>query len=168
MFVLIVFEWGHATILLREIYEKKHYLLCTEPLNWEDSIRKSCEPLMRDGTVDETYAEEIIACVRRHGPYIVILPGLALPHSTEKARGAHATAIGFMKTSVPVHFERGNPAKDAQVFFTLSSTDPDEHLNNMQRLYSVLTNEKALEMLREIERPEELLKIDALFGEQQG
>lgn len=167
MFVLIVLELGDAIILLREIYEKKHYLFYGEPLSWEDSIRKSCESLVKDGTVDETYAEEIIACVRKHGPYIVILPGFALPHSTEKAKGAHATAVGFMKTAVPVHFEQGNPEKDAQVFFTLSSTNPDEHLNNMQKLYSVLTNEKTLEMLRRIEKPEELLEIDRFFGEQQ-
>lgn len=166
--MIVYYEWRYATILLQEIYNKKHYLFCAEPLSWEDAIRKSCEPLVKDGTVDKTYAEEIIACVRKHGPYIVILPGLALPHSTENAQGAHATAIGFMKTSVPVHFEEGNPAKDAQVFFTLSSTNPDEHLNNMQRLYSVLTNEKALGMLKKIEKPEELLEIDRLFGEQQG
>ncbi|CAB1252597.1 PTS system, 3-keto-L-gulonate/L-ascorbate specific IIA component (PtxA) [Ruminococcaceae bacterium BL-6] len=156
-----------AIILLREIYEKKHYLFCSEPLSWEESIRKGCEPLRKDGTVDETYAEEIIACIRKHGPYIVILPGIALPHSTEKAKGAHATAVGFMKTAVPVRFEEGNPAKDAQIFFTLSSTNPDEHLDNMQKLYSVLTNENALERLKKIEKPEELLEIDGLFGERQ-
>lgn len=156
-----------AIILLREIYEKKHYLFCPEPLSWEESIRKGCEPLRKDGTVDETYAEEIIACIRKHGPYIVILPGVALPHSTEKAKGAHATAVGFMKTAVPVRFEEGNPEKDAQIFFTLSSTNPDEHLDNMQRLYSVLTNENALERLKKIEKPEELLEIDGLFGERQ-
>ena len=156
-----------AIILLREIYEKRHYLFCQGPLSWEESIRKGCEPLRKDGTVDETYAEEIIACIRKHGPYIVILPGVALPHSTEKAKGAHATAVGFMKTAVPVHFEEGNPAKDAQIFFTLSSTNPDEHLDNMQKLYSVLTNENALERLKKIEKPEELLEIDGLFGERQ-
>ena len=156
-----------AIILLREIYEKGHYLFCPESLSWEESIRKGCEPLRKDGTVDETYAEEIIACIRKHGPYIVILPGIALPHSTEKAKGAHATAVGFMKTAVPVHFEEGNPAKDAQIFFTLSSTNPDEHLDNMQKLYSVLTNENALERLKKIEKPEELLEIDGLFGERQ-
>ena len=72
-----------------------------------------------------------------------------------------------MKTAVPVHFEEGNPAKDAQIFFTLSSTNPDEHLDNMQKLYSVLTNENALERLKKIEKPEELLEIDGLFGERQ-
>ncbi|MCI1965775.1 MAG: PTS sugar transporter subunit IIA [Oscillospiraceae bacterium] len=143
-------------------------MFCTEPLSWEDSIRKSCESLVKDGTVDEIYAEEIIACIKKHGPYIVILPGLALPHSTENAKGAHTTAIGFMKTSVPVHFEEGNPAKDAQIFFTLSSTNPDEHLSNMQKLYAVLTNEKALEMLKKVEKPEDLLEIDNLLEKQQG
>ncbi len=163
----MIIKRRRAIILLREIYEKKHYLFCPESLSWEESIRKGCEPLRKDGTVDETYAEEIIACIRKHGPYIVILPGIALPHSTEKAKGAHATAVGFMKTAVPVHFEEGNPAKDAQIFFTLSSTNPDEHLDNMQKLYSVLTNENALERLKKIEKPEELLEIDGLFGERQ-
>lgn len=120
---------------------------------------------MADGTVDETYADEIIACVKKHGPYIVILPGVALPHSTENAKGAHSTAIGFMRCSVPVSFESGNHEKDAQIFFTLSSTNTDEHLSNMQKLYSVLTNEAAVEKLKQIEKPEDLLKIDQFCEE---
>lgn len=168
MFVLnVYYERGYAAILLQEIYEKKHYLFCAQPLSWEDSIRKSCEPLVKDGTVEEIYAEEIIRCIKKHGPYIVILPGFALPHSTENAKGAHATAISFMKTAAPVHFEAGNPAKDAQVFFTLSSTNADEHLENMQKLYAVLTNEAALERLKKAEKPEDLLEIDGLFEETQ-
>lgn len=120
---------------------------------------------MADGTVDETYADEIIACIKKHGPYIVILPGVALPHSTENAKGAHGTAIGFMRCSVPVSFENGNHEKDAQIFFTLSSTNPDEHLANMQKLYSVLTNDAVVEKLKQVEKPEDLLKIDQFCEE---
>lgn len=47
--------------------------------------------------------EEIISCVSKHGPYIVLVPGLAMPHS-ENAEGAIETAIGFMKTEKMVHF----------------------------------------------------------------
>lgn len=115
--------------------------------------------------MDKTYAEEIICCIKEHGPYIVIIPGIALPHSTQNSSGAHSTAIGFMKCSTPVSFEEGNPEKDAQVFFTLSSTNSDEHLENMQKLYTILTNNEALEKLKAINTPEELLLIDRLFEE---
>lgn len=132
-------------------------------LSWETAIRKSCEPLQQDGTVDDTYADEIIKCIKQYGPYIIILPGVALPHSTQNAKGAHRTAIGFMKCSVPVSFQTGNKDKNAQIFFTISSTNSDEHLANMQRLYTILSNEDVLEKLKQIKDPKELLEIDRIF-----
>lgn len=119
--------------------------------------------MQAEGIVDRTYADEIITCINKHGPYIVILPGIALPHSTENAKGAHSTAIGFMKCSMPISFEKGNPEKDAQIFFTLSSTNPNEHLANMKQLYTILTNSDVLEKLKKIEKPQDLLEIDRLL-----
>lgn len=153
-------------MLLKEIYEKQHYAFVDQDLTWQEAIRKCCEPLEATGIVKDSYAGEIIACIEKHGPYVVILPGIALPHSTENAEGALGTAIGFMYSKQPVSFEPGNPDKDAHVFFTLSSTNPDEHLENMQRLYTVLTNEEALEALKKIESPEDLLRIDQMVGQQ--
>lgn len=150
-------------MLIQEIYERKHFAFNQEAKDWQEAIRLCCVPLEADGTVDATYAEEIIACVTKHGPYIVILPGLAMPHSTENSKGAHGTAIGFMKLENAVSFEAGNPDKDARVFFTLASIDPDAHVNNMQRLYAILTNEEVLNKLQEVTTPEEFLALDALL-----
>lgn len=150
-------------MLLKDIYDKKHFHFCTEALSWQDSIRECCKPLVAEGVVEPVYAEEIIACVEKHGPYIVILPDIALPHSTENAKGCKGTAIGFMKSKEAVHFEEGNPEKDAHVFFTLCSTNPDEHMANMQRLYTILTNNDAVEALKKAEKPEDLLAIDAMI-----
>ncbi len=151
-------------MLLREIYEKKHYLFTEEALDWETSIRRACSPLVASGVADERYEEAIIACIQKHGPYVVILPGVCLPHSTENAEGALGTAIGFMRCSQPVSFAEGNPDKDAQIFFTLVSTNPDEHMENMQKLYGILTNSELVEKLKAVSSPEELLELDALCG----
>lgn len=150
-------------MLIKEIYDKNHFAFNEKAEDWQDAIRLCCKPLEADGTVDSSYAEEIIACVTKHGPYIVIVPGLAMPHSTENSKGAHGTAIGFMKLAQPVAFEPGNPDKDASVFFTLASIDPDAHVNNMQRLYTILTNEEVLNKLQEVTTPEEFLALDALL-----
>lgn len=147
-------------MLLREIYESRHYALTDGPFLWQDAIRECCKPLEADGTVDPVYADEIIACVEKHGPYIVLIPGVAMPHSTENAKGCNKTAIGFMRCATPVHFEEGNPEKDAQVFFTLCDTDPDAHLANMTKLYAVLSNDEAIERLKAVQVPEDLLEID--------
>lgn len=153
------------TVLLKEIYDLKHYAFTKGPFDWRASIRECCKPLEADGTCDERYAEEIIACVEKHGPYIVIIPNVAMPHSTEGAIGAHKTAIGFMHCDTPVSFDDDDPEKQVQTFFTLCSTDPAAHLANMQRLVAVLMNDEVVERLKTIESPEELLEIDQLAGD---
>ncbi|WP_298579089.1 PTS sugar transporter subunit IIA [uncultured Olegusella sp.] len=152
-------------MLLKEIYDRKHYAFTKGPMDWREAIRESCKPLEADGTCDERYAEEIIACVEKHGPYIVIIPHVAMPHSTEGAVGAHKTAIGFMHCDTPVSFDDDDPDKQVQTFFTLCATDSNAHLANMQRLVAVLMNDEVVEQLKAIQTPEQLLEIDALAGD---
>ena len=81
----------------------------------------SCQCLEEDGTIEPNYKEDIIACVEKYGPYIVIMPNVAMPHSQEGAKGVNKTAVAFMKLEKPVSFDENDPEKDAQLFFTLAS-----------------------------------------------
>lgn len=146
-------------MLLREIVEKKHCNFIESADGWEDSIRQSCKPLVADGTVTEGYAEEIIGCVKKHGPYIAIMPGFALPHSAENSTCAKGTAISFMKVETPVSFSEGDPDKDAVVFFTLASVDSDQHLKNMRRLFTMLTDENLCADLLKVRSADDLLAL---------
>lgn len=52
--------------MLRDFVEKKHYKFAREAKDWEDAVRMSCECLEEDGTVEENYKEEIIACIKKN------------------------------------------------------------------------------------------------------
>lgn len=145
--------------MLREFVEKKHYKFAESAPSWQEAIRMSCEPLVADGTVEKEYAEDIIECITKYGPYIVIMPNIAMPHSQEYAEGVHKTAISFMKLEKPVSFEEGNPELDAKLFFTLASCDSEQHLSNMQRLSNLMMNEEAIAALLEAKTEEDLLAI---------
>lgn len=151
-------------MLLRDIYEKNHYCFESGEFNWQEAIRRACKPLQKDGTCDERYPELIIECVKKYGPYIVIVPGVAMPHSTEGAEGTFKTAIAFMRTEKPVSFDDDDPEKSVNTFFTLCSTDPEAHLKNMQQLAVVLSDEKVLEAVKNISKPEDLLEIDKMLA----
>ena len=69
--------------MLREFVEKNHYLFAEGARDWEEAILMSCQSLEADGTVESNYAHDIVDCVRKYGPYIVIMPNVALPHSQE-------------------------------------------------------------------------------------
>ena len=102
-------------------------------------------------------------CVRKYGPYIVIMPKIAMPHSQEGAVGVNKTAIGFMKLEKPVSFDPNDPEKDAQLFFTLASCNPEQHLNNMMRLSEMLMNEELVAELLEAKGPEDLLRLQEKY-----
>lgn len=149
--------------MLKEFVEMKHYKFASEAVDWEDAVRMSCESLEADGTVESNYKEDIIKCIKEYGPYIVIMPNVAMPHSQECAKGVNKTAIGFMKLEKPVSFEPGNPELDAQLFFTLASCNPDQHLHNMTRLSELLMNEDVVNALEKAESPEDLITIQQKY-----
>ena len=149
--------------MLREFVKLKHYKFAAEASDWREAIAMSCEPLEQDGTIAENYKEDIVKCVEKYGPYIVIMPNVALPHAQEGANGVHQTAISFMRLAKPVSFEPGNSELDAQLFFTLASCDPQKHLDNMSKLSDLLTNEKVLEALANAETAEDLLRIQEQY-----
>lgn len=149
--------------MLREIVENKHYKFADSAANWQEAIRMSCECLEADGTVDSTYSQQIIDCITKYGPYIIILPMVAMPHSQENAKGVNKTSIGFMKLNKPVSFEEGNPENDAMIFFTLASCNPDLHLKNVSRLSEMLIKEEVVDALIKAQGPEDLLEIQRKY-----
>lgn len=150
-------------MLLHQLYELKHYNLVDGPLEWREALREGIKPLVADGSVEERYADCLIKNVEDHGPYIVLIPGVAMPHAVEGAVGTIREAISFMRVREPVHFgAEDDPDTTATVFFTLSDVDAQSHLQNMQRLAAVMSNEEVISRLSRIESPEELLEIDKL------
>ena len=149
--------------MLREFVEQKHYKFAAEAQDWKEAIRMSCESLEADGTIEANYKEDIVACVEKYGPYIVLMPNIAMPHSQEGAEGVHKTSIGFMKLDKPVSFDPEDPEKDAQLFFTLASCNPEQHMNNMVRLSELLMNEEVVAALLKAETPEDLLEIQKQY-----
>ena len=124
--------------MLRDFVESRHYKFAQSASDWREAIRMSCESLEADGTVDETYKEEIIACLEKYGPYIVIMPNVALPHSQEGAKGVNKTAIGFMKLEEPISFEEGDSHLDNEYSILMLFTELSLHLT----LYLIETEPK--------------------------
>lgn len=151
-------------MLLKEIVEENRYAFYKEADNWKDAIKKSCAPLVATNCATEEYAQRIIECVEELGPYIVIVPGLAIPHSTKGAPGVQKTSITFAKFETPVCFDEQDREKDATLFFTLAAVDEEEHLKNMRQLFLILSDEELLEKLSRVSTAEELLALDQMLS----
>lgn len=147
-------------MFLKELVEKKRVCFHDKFDNWEEAIQASCEPLLREAVIEQAYVDSVIGCVKKYGPYIVFAPNIAMPHSQEGAVGVHETAISFMKVEKPVHFEENNPDKDAKLFFVLASVDHAKHMENMEKLATMLLQPGMIDALLEVKSEEGLLALD--------
>lgn len=145
--------------MLKEIVAKGHYSFHEGFDSWQEAIKASYQPLLNDGTVEPVYIEQVIACVEKYGPYIVLVPGIAMPHSTEGAEGCKGTAVGFMRVENEVDFDPEDEEKKAQIFFSLASLDHNQHMEIIQSLMDVLMNEECVEELKNAKTKEDLEKI---------
>ena len=152
-------------MLLKDIVEADHYLFTDSFESWQDSIYGAAQPLVDDGTLDKEYLDKIIENVNTYGPYFIIMPDVAMPHSTLGGAGCHKTAIGFCKVKKPVVFDPEDETKNARLFFTLAAVDNDKHLQNMVQLSEMLIKDGIVEDLLAAETKEDLLDIDKKYSE---
>lgn len=152
-------------MFLKELVELNRVAFYESFPDWEAAVRGSCKTLLDDGTVEEAYVDAVVNGVKKFGPYIVLAPDIAMPHAQEGAEGINETAIAFMKVEKPVEFEPGNPDRNARLFFTLASKDPDQHLENMGKLAEILGNEAMVADLLKAKNVEDLLAVDAKYSE---
>ena len=150
-------------MLLTQMLDAGHVNFKERCADWQSAIRAGCEPLVATGTVDAGYADEIIACIEKYGPYIVIAPDIAMPHSQENAKGVHKTAISFMKVNEAVAFDANDREKDARLFFTLASQNHEQHLENMSMLATILDNEALIAGLLAAQDTSDLRAIAAKY-----
>ncbi|HCT91114.1 MAG TPA: PTS sugar transporter subunit IIA [Lachnospiraceae bacterium] len=148
-------------MFLKELADKKRICFHQSFATWEEAVTASCAPLLAEGVIEQAYIDSVIGCVKKYGPYIVFAPNIAMPHSQEGAVGVHETAVSFMKVEEPVHFEDGNPDKDARLFFVLASTDHKKHMENMEKLAGMLLKPGMVDELLKVTNEEELLALDA-------
>ncbi|MFH5811673.1 PTS sugar transporter subunit IIA [Companilactobacillus sp. FL22-1] len=127
-----------------------------EPNDWQDALKIASKKLVEHNYIKEGYIDEIIQNVKDNGPYIVIVPGVAMPHANAKSDNVLGTAIGFTKFNKSVYF---GPESNAKLFFTLAAKDPKEHLNNIGELSDMLMTDGLIDKLMDIQTVDDLKKI---------
>ncbi|MDE3283739.1 PTS sugar transporter subunit IIA [Lacticaseibacillus casei] len=139
-------------MLLKDFWEKDLVDIRPEPAtDWRDALRQAANKLIEHQYILPGYVNEIIGNVEKNGPYIVIVPGVAMPHAMAESTNVLGTAIGFAKFPEPVIFDPDDPEKQAQLFFTLAAKEPNQHLQNIGDLSDMLMTEGLIDRLLAVE-----------------
>lgn len=122
---------------------------------WQDAVRVVGKLHQMAGTATEEYTEAMIAAIEKFGPYVVLAPGVAVPHAAT-ASGVIRGGLVVATLAEPVNF--GSPANDpVDLLISFAAFDRDSHIERIKQLGKSLGDESLLEKLREATTDEELL-----------
>lgn len=119
-------------MLKESLIENNSIKLNQSAANWEDAIKIGTDALVASGAIEPRYYDNIIAKIKELGPYIVLAPGLAMPHSRPED-GAIKTAFGLTTLSEPVNFN----GELVSVLVTLASSDSNNHIEGIVEITQI-------------------------------
>ena len=109
----------------------------------EDVIRHGGQLMVDAGFTDPTYTEAMIDVVRDMGPYIVLAPGLAMPHARPEM-GAKQVGAALVTLEKPIDF--GSPENDpVSVAIFLCAPNKDEHIQLLTDIATLFEDEEFLD-----------------------
>lgn len=125
--------------------------------DWQQAVREAGRLLVNVGAVEPRYVEAMIQTVREMGPYIVIAPGIALPHARPED-GVKKACMSLVTLNPPVNF--GNKCNDpVKLVIAFGTTDNKTHINALAEMAKLLGDSTKVEGLKRASSPEELLKL---------
>lgn len=110
---------------------------------WEDVIRHGGQLMVDAGFTDPTYTEAMIDVVRDMGPYIVLAPGLAMPHARPEM-GDKQVGAALVTLEKPIDF--GSPENDpVSVAIFLCAPNKDEHIQLLTDIATLFEDDEFLD-----------------------
>lgn len=91
--------------------------------DWKDAIRIAVSPLVKSGAVKKGYADDIIEATLEYGPYYILVPGIAMPHS-KPGNNIEKDAFSLVTLQEPVFFPGD---LEVSVLLCLAATTGDTH-----------------------------------------
>lgn len=142
---------------IKELIRKEIIDVDVSVEDWQGAIRAVGRLLVEDGAVEERFVDAMIRVAKEFGPYIVVAPGIALPHARPED-GVIKASIGIIRLKTPVNF--GNEDNDpVYLVVALAAIDNKQHIEGLQRLAMVLGNKDKIAAIKDATSREELSEI---------
>ena len=121
--------------------------------SWQAAVELSGGLLVESGVAEERYVPAMVRTVEELGPYVVIAPGVAIPHARPED-GAVKPGISLVILREPVEFgsEENDPV---DLLFGFATTGSDAHVELIRALADFIGEQENLERLRRVRTEEE-------------
>jgi len=121
---------------LIEVLDENTILLNQNVDNWQQAIRLGGNLLYKNNMIESRYIDGMIRTVNNMGPYIAILPGIAMPHAKPED-GAIKIGLSLLTLKKGINF--GNKENDPiRIIISIVAIDQETHIKMMEQLMNMM------------------------------
>lgn len=143
--------------ILRELITEDSVQFDVVAKDRNQAISLAGEILVKQKKVDSSYIPAMIENCEKFGPYIVLAPGLAIPHAAPNA-GIKELGISCVILNEPVVF--GNEENDpVKLVICIASPDNKSHLELLSELSAIIMDPQRLNQLECVQTKQEFLQL---------
>ena len=133
--------------MLADYIKKEWVSLDVKAGNWEETIEKGGELLLKDNIITKSYIEAMKKAVKEMGAYFVVTKNVALPHAKIE-EGILETGFSIVTLENPVEF--GNTDNDpVKYVFCLAIKNSNDHIEILKELSELLEDKIFFRLLDE-------------------
>lgn len=134
--------------MLSKYLNKDNIKLNIEAENWKDAVKKAGKILVKNKAAEEKYIKAMLEMVESNGAYIVISPGLAIPHARPE-NGAKKNGLALLTLDNTVEF--GHPKNDpVKTVIAFCAADDSSHTEMISTLAKFLNKKDNREFLSQV------------------
>ena len=138
------------------LLDDKHVKVHVPAATWEEAIQAAGQVLVVAGSITDQYTANMIQAVKELGPYIVLMPKLALAHAAP-CDAVKKTDISLVTLEQPVDF--GSVNGNVSVVLCLACVDRTSHMEKLSEIADVLMQDGVVDKLEAAEHIDEVIQL---------
>ncbi|NLC53219.1 MAG: PTS transporter subunit EIIA, partial [Firmicutes bacterium] len=144
-------------VMLKHVLTAETISLKAVANTWDEAVRLCGELMVKADCVEPRFVDAMIEFVLTNGPYVVLAPGIAIPHARPED-GVKKMCMSLVTLATPVEF--GNEDNDpVDLVIGLAAIDNSSHLDALAELIAILGDERKREIIRNAVSPQEILAL---------
>ncbi|WP_028273429.1 BglG family transcription antiterminator [Atopococcus tabaci] len=136
---------------------ESHIRFEKQAADWPSAIWKAAEPLLEKGFITDDYPRAMIENILEFGPYVVLAPGVAMPHA-EAARGVRRSGMSLLLLEEPVPFS-DKERDQISVVLVLASDNQSDHLQALREWGKIIGKPSFLEKLKQAAQAKDVREL---------
>lgn len=143
---------------LKKLLKKENVKFIDEAENWKEAIFQSGDLLVSNKKVTSEYVHEMVELVEKHGPYIVLEEGIAMPHAGI-SENVLETGISLLVVNEKVSLPEG---RNANIFLSFAAKNKNDNIDIMNDLFELITK---YEFIDKVSKMKNYSQLETYFEE---